>query len=79
MSTAFKNNQLAKLVKKSSMKNITMEAIRDFLIPIPPLELQAEIVRILDAFAELTAELTLRKKQYEYYREKLLSFNQEKN
>lgn len=48
-------------------------------IPIPPLEVQQEIVSILDKFIELTAELTAeleaRKKQYEYYREKLLSFN----
>ncbi|EGR2464860.1 TPA: restriction endonuclease subunit S [Vibrio cholerae] len=54
-------------------------------IPIPcpenpkkSLEIQAEIVRILDAFTELTAELTaelnLRKKQYNYYRDQLLSF-----
>jgi len=43
-------------------------------IPIPPLPIQAEIVRILDTFTELTAELTARKKQYSYYREKLLSF-----
>jgi len=42
-------------------------------VPIPPLEVQNEIVRILDNFteltAELTAELTIRKKQYEYYRD----------
>ena len=44
-------------------------------IPIPPLAIQAEIVRILDTFtaltAELTAELTARKKQYNYYRDQL--------
>ena len=49
------------------------------LIPIPPLSVQTEIVRILDALtaltSELTSELTLRQKQYEYYREKLLSHN----
>lgn len=56
-------------------------------IPIPcpdnpkkSLEIQAEIVRILDAFtamtAELTAELNLRKKQYNYYRDQLLSFEE---
>ena len=49
-------------------------------IPIPPIHIQAEIVRILDAFtahtAELTAELTARKKQYNYYRDKLLSFEE---
>lgn len=47
-------------------------------IPIPPLPVQEEIVRILDNFmeltAELTAELTDRKKQYEYYNDTLLSF-----
>ena len=45
-------------------------------VPVPPLEVQREIVRILDSFtlltAELTAELTARKKQYEYYRDILL-------
>ena len=46
-------------------------------IAVPPLEVQREIVRMLDSFtlltAELTAELTARKKQYEFYRDKLLS------
>ena len=45
-------------------------------LAVPPLEVQREIVRILDSFtlltAELTAELTARKKQYEYYRDELL-------
>ena len=49
------------------------------LIPIPPLSVQTEIVKILDALtaltSELTSELILRRKQYEYYREKLLSFD----
>ena len=44
-------------------------------IPIPPLPVQTEIVKILDALTALTSELTLRRKQYEYYREKLLSFD----
>ena len=50
-------------------------------IPLPPLEVQTEIVRILDKFtsleAELEAELDCRKRQYEYYRDKLLSFDNE--
>lgn len=50
------------------------------LIPIPPLSVQAEIVRILDAFtaltAELTAELKARKEQYNYYRDQLLTFKE---
>ncbi|GAA9160559.1 restriction endonuclease subunit S [Helicobacter pylori] len=56
--------------------------LQNFLIPIPPLEIQQEIVKILDQFLALTtdllagipAEIKARKKQYEYYREKLLSF-----
>ena len=48
-------------------------------IPIPPLPIQTNIVKILDALtaltSELTSELILRRKQYEYYREKLLSFD----
>lgn len=48
-------------------------------IPFPPLAIQEEIVRILDNFttleAELEAELDCRKRQYEYYRDKLLTFN----
>ncbi len=56
--------------------------LQNFLIPIPPLEIQQEIVKILDQFSILTtdllagipAEIKARKKQYEYYREKLLTF-----
>ena len=43
-------------------------------LPVPPLEVQREIVHILDSFTLLTAELTARKKQYEFYRNKLLTF-----
>lgn len=52
--------------------------ILELPIPIPPLSVQKEIVRILDTFTKLTAELTTRKKQYNYYREQLLSFDQMK-
>jgi type I restriction enzyme S subunit len=52
-----------------------------FRIPIPPLPIQQQIVRILDKFTtlevELEAELTERKKQYEYYRDELLTFGKE--
>lgn len=58
---------------------IDRNVVETFKIPIPPLEVQNEIVRILDTFtshtAELQAELQARKKQYEYYRNKLLSFD----
>ena len=60
----------------SGIQHPSMAAVLDMQIPIPTLEIQAEIVRILDTFAELTAELTARKKQYNYYRDQLLSFEE---
>lgn len=55
----------------------TLETLR---IPVPPMAVQEEIVRVLDAFtaleAELEAELEARKRQYEYYRNKLLTFDE---
>ena len=62
----------------STINNINNDTWKNFQIPLPPLPVQEEIVRILDNFtaltAELTAELTARKKQYEYYRDELLTF-----
>ncbi|PIT39961.1 restriction endonuclease subunit S [Snodgrassella alvi] len=60
---------------------LTKSNLIEITIPIPPLHIQTEIVRILDTFtelsAELTAELTARKKQYNYYRDKLLTFKED--
>lgn len=53
-----------------SMPQISLKVTEEFIIPVPPLPVQSEIVRILDNFTELTA----RKKQYEYYRKELLTF-----
>ena len=65
----------------STLKTITKEEFSKFKIPVPPLEVQREIVHALDSFtlltAELTAELTARKKQYDFYRDKLLTYNKE--
>ena len=62
----------------SEHKRLWISIYSAFKIPMPPLEVQREIVRVLDNFtdltAELTAELTARKKQYEYYRDLLLDF-----
>ena len=62
-----------------NIPKLTGRDFRALQIPVPPLEVQREIVRILDSFtlltAELTAELTARKKQYEFYRNELLTFN----
>ncbi|MCZ5448818.1 restriction endonuclease subunit S [Escherichia coli] len=72
----------------SSFASVDMDGFKKFLIPRPcpdnpekSLAIQSEIVRILDKFtaltAELTAELNMRKKQYNYYRDQLLSFDEE--
>lgn len=69
---------LASFYRGSGIKHPSMASVLDMVIPIPPLEIQTEIVRILDTFTELTAELTAeleaRKKQYTYYRDQLLTF-----
>ena len=57
----------------SSFASVDMTKFARFKVPVPPLPVQEEIVRILDSFTELTAELTARKKQYEYYRERWLT------
>ncbi|EPN3849334.1 restriction endonuclease subunit S [Escherichia coli] len=70
-----------------SQTNINAQIVKNIKIPIPcpenpekSLAIQSEIVRILDKFtaltAELTAELNMRKKQYNYYRDQLLSFKE---
>jgi len=60
-------------------KRLWINTYSELHVPVPPLEVQREIVRVLDHFtllsAELSAELKARKKQYEYYRDKLLSFD----
>ena len=66
---------------KSTMPHVSMASMKERCIPLPPLEVQAEIVKILDDYStsvtalqqELEKELTARKKQYEYYQEHLLS------
>ncbi|MCM1315881.1 MAG: restriction endonuclease subunit S [Alistipes senegalensis] len=63
-------------------KRLWISIYSEFKIPLPPLDVQREIVRILDTFTEYTGlhnillerELELRKKQYQYYRNKLLTF-----
>lgn len=70
---------VSKIVRGMPPK-INQENLINIEIPLPPLEVQNEIVRILDAFtahtAELQAELQARKEQYEYYRNKLLTFDE---
>jgi type I restriction enzyme, S subunit len=56
--------------------NVSKKRFAKISIPVPPIEVQLEIVNILDKFTQLEAELEARRKQYEYYRGKLLSFKQ---
>ena len=69
---------LGEMNQAGGVPSQTQSVLNEIKVPVPALEIQAEIVRILDAMtahtAELTAELTARKKQYNYYRDKLLSF-----
>ena len=74
-----------KSLGQGSQTNINAQIVKEIVISIPPLPVQEEIVRILDTFTELTtelttelaAELTMRKQQYEYYRDSLLTFGEE--
>lgn len=78
------HDQIKKHISTGKISAINETGLRKAKIPIPPPEVQEEIVRILDAFTELTAKLTAelaaeftaRKKQYTYYRDKLLTFDE---
>lgn len=66
---------------QGTIPGLNQATIIKFMLPVPPLEVQREIVRILDSFtelsAELSAEIAARKKQYEYYRDELLHLDGE--
>ena len=76
-------SEVQKITGVGSVPNVSQSALQGIEIPVPPLPIQEEIVRILDRFtelaaslqAELQAELQARKEQYEYYRNKLLTFD----
>ena len=76
------NEWCKKNIKTSSFPSVDIRQLFKFKIPIPPIEVQEKIVKILDKFDVLVndlsqglpAEIKARNKQYEYYRDKLLSF-----
>ena len=86
LSTTNAQIQKSKGKVKSKVVHSNVQDISDILIPVPPLEEQERIVKILDQFDTLCnditrglpAEIELRKKQYEYYRDKLLTFKEKK-
>ena len=59
----------------SGFASVDMDKLKKMPFPVPPIEVQEEIVRILDSFSDYAAELQARKQQYEYYRNLLLTFN----
>ncbi|WP_456480297.1 restriction endonuclease subunit S, partial [Nautilia sp.] len=82
--TMFQKQKL-KYITGAKVRRISKDNLEKFKIPIPPIEKQKEIVAILDKFDTLTnsiseglpKEIELRQKQYEYYRDMLLSFKKE--
>ena len=83
LATTDARQQKSKGKVKSKVVHSSVPAIREIKVPIPPIEIHREIVRILDDYTEnivelqnqLTAEITARQKQYEFYRDKLLTFD----
>lgn len=81
----FRSSEIRKQIKRTASGvtrfNVSKKKMEKVTIPLPPILVQEEIVRILDKFTELTAkltaELTARKQQYEYYKSSLLTFGNE--
>lgn len=67
--------------QSGTVKHLLAKDINSIKVPVPPLPVQEEIIRILDSFTKLdealNEELIIRKKQYEYYRDSLLNFNED--
>lgn len=76
------NYQVLKGMGQGSQSNINAKMIREFKIPVPPLQVQSRIIQVLDQFDTvcndlnigLPKEIELRQKQYEYFRDELLTF-----
>lgn len=84
LQTDFFSKQKVKIAYGTKVIDVAIKDLQKIKIPIPPLKVQNEVVEILDKFDALVndisqglpAEIALRKKQYEHYREKLLSFKE---
>ncbi|WP_434156255.1 restriction endonuclease subunit S [Morganella morganii] len=82
MQTTAMTDYIARFNKTSAQPNINLKQMSEFKIPVPSINEQTRIVKILDNFNTLTSsikeglprEIELRQKQYEYYRDLLLSF-----
>ena len=67
--------QKKRYITGTKVLRVSGDSMAKIELPFPPLEIQREIVRVLDSFAELEAELEARKAQYAFYRDKLLAFD----
>jgi type I restriction enzyme S subunit len=84
MQSKYMKNYMQRCIKGSAQPNLNLQQLNEFKIPLPPLEEQDRIVAILDRFDTLTSDITqglpaeieARRKQYEYYRDKLLTFKE---
>lgn len=84
LKSKYMKDYIQKSIKGSAQPNLNLQQLNDFVIPVPPLEVQQRIVDILDRFDTLCnnisdglpAEIAMRQKQYEYYRDKLLTFKE---
>ncbi len=82
LSTTIQNEMKKRASFGGAVQNLNADIVRDLEIPVPPIETQKKIVSILDRFDKLAndiseglpAEIEARQKQYEYYRDKLLTF-----
>ena len=74
------HDYLTSALNSTTINNLNIQVMSGFEIPLPPISIQEEIVSVLDKFTELIEntdkEIELRQKQYEYYREKLLTFEE---
>lgn len=70
------HSQKARHITGTKVKRVSGENMEKFRIPVPPLEIQREIVKVLDGFTRLEAELEARRRQYQYYRDALLTFGE---
>lgn len=84
MQTTSFQDQKEKFVSRAKVKRISAEGLGKIIVPIPSIEEQRRIVSILDKFDALVsdisvglpAEIAARRKQYEYYRDRLLTFEE---
>lgn len=74
-----KQLQIKSRVRKASIPRVSRDVISNLVIPVPPLNVQQEIVMAMDTFTcligELSSELSVRRRQYDYYKNKLLDFS----